>query len=125
MSEIPREPYQDVYEDLPSEIRNWAMLCHLSALAGLIVPGLAMFVGPLLVWLVKRDEHPYIDEQGKEAVNFQLSMLIYVVLLCCIVIGIPVALILIVVNVVLVVMAAIKASNGEDFRYPMSLKLIK
>jgi uncharacterized Tic20 family protein len=110
---------------LTNEAKNWGMLCHLSALAGLVVPGLAMCVGPLIVWLVKRNDHPFIDDQGKESLNFQLSMLIYVVLLCCIVIGIPIALLLIVANVILVIVASIKASGGEAYRYPLTIRLIR
>ncbi|MEX0676285.1 MAG: DUF4870 domain-containing protein [Pirellulales bacterium] len=127
MSDNPHQPLYQSEEQLPeltSDARNWAMLCHLSALAGLIAPGVAMFIGPLVVWLLKRNDHPFIDDQGKEALNFQISMLIYVVLLCCIVIGIPIAILLVVVNIVFVVIAAVKSNGGVVYRYPMTLRLI-
>ena len=81
-----------------------------------------------MIWLAKRDESPEIDLHGKESVNFQISMLIYNViagLLCFVLIGIPILIILHFLNIVFVVIAAIQASDGKLFRYPLSLRLIK
>jgi uncharacterized Tic20 family protein len=74
---------------------------------------------------LKREDHPFIDDQGKEAVNFQLSMTIYTVILCCTIIGIVLALALWVTDLVLIIIAASKAGDGEAYRYPLSLRLIK
>ena len=58
---------------------TWAMLCHLGALAGLVGIPAGNILGPLIIWLIQKDKHPFVDEQGKEAVNFQISMTIYMI----------------------------------------------
>lgn len=126
MSDVPHDASQDEPLELTSEVRNWAMFCHLSALIGMLA-GVAMFVGPLIIWLVKQNEHPFIDEHGKEALNFQISMLIYLVLLSptvCVLVGFVLLPALFVVNVVFVIIAARSASNGEAYRYPLTIRLI-
>jgi uncharacterized Tic20 family protein len=125
MSEIQHEVPYDELPELTSEACNWAMACHLAGLAGFALPIVGHLLGPLIVWMIKRDDHPFINDQGKEAVNFQISMVIYKVLLCCTVIGIVVAIGLLLVNVVMVIVAAMKASEGEAYRYPLTLRLIK
>jgi uncharacterized protein len=127
VSDVPHEPPESELPVMTSDARNWAMLCHLSALGGLLVPGIAMFVGPLIIWLVKRNEHPFIDEHGKESLNFQISMLIYFVLLSptiCILIGFVLLPALLLSNVVFVVIASMKASNGEAYRYPLTIRMV-
>ena len=84
--------------------------------------------GPLIVWMVKRPESPEIDAHGKESLNFQLSMLIYDVvafLLCFVLIGIPILILLYLLNIVLVIIASLKASGGELYRYPFTIRFIK
>jgi len=84
-------------------------------------------IGPLIVWLVKRGDSPEIDAHGKESLNFQISMLIYdaiAALLCIILIGIPILIILWVLNTVLVIIASIKASEGKLYRYPFTIRFI-
>jgi uncharacterized Tic20 family protein len=109
--------------------RNWAMGCHLIALCGLLVPNLILgLIGTLVLWLLKRDEGAFIDDQGKEALNFQISMLIYAFVcgvLSVIVIGLFLFVALGVFSFVFVIVAAIKASEGKRFRYPMCLRFIK
>ncbi|MFL6526588.1 MAG: DUF4870 domain-containing protein [Chthoniobacterales bacterium] len=112
----------------PTTVRTWTILAHAIALIGFFVPIAGHIVGPLVIWLAKRDESPEIDLHGKESVNFQISMLIYNViagLLCFVLIGIPILIILHFLNIVFVVIAAIQASDGKLFRYPLSLRLIK
>jgi uncharacterized Tic20 family protein len=58
---------------IPREVRKWATICHIIALVGLLGNGIGFLVGPLVVWLLKREDHPFIDQQGKEAVNFQIT----------------------------------------------------
>jgi len=109
-------------------VRTWTILAHAIALIGFFVPIAGHIVGPLVIWLAKRDESPEVDMHGKESVNFQISMLIYNViagLLCFVLIGIPILIILHFLNIVFVVIAAIQASDGKLFRYPLSLRLIK
>jgi uncharacterized Tic20 family protein len=113
--------------------RTWAMLCHLSALAGCFLPYFAHLLAPLTVWLLKRNDHPLIDTHGRESLNFQISMLIYsavgTALLFVSVIGIlliaPFLLFLYVVNIIAVVLAAIRASEGRAVRYPLTLRLLQ
>ena len=117
-----------------SSTRTWCMLTHLSALAAFIVP-LGNILGPLVVWLVKREQSPEIDEHGKESLNFQISMSIYIValsavafILMLIVIGfllIPVIVLLLIADVVFVIIASIRANEGQMYRYPMTIRFVK
>jgi uncharacterized protein len=110
-----------------SEIRNWCVLCHASALLGLFFHFLGHLVGPLVVWLIKRADSPEIDAAGKESLNFQISMLIYDVIagiLCLVLIGIPILIALWILNTVLVIIASVKTSQGEFYRYPFTIRLI-
>ena len=117
-----------------SDARTWAMFCHLSGLAGFVIPVvLSGIIAPLIVWQVKKDEDPFIDEQGKEALNFQISIALYATLgvaacfiTCVGVVLVPFLLgIVYLVNLVLLIIAAIKANNGEHYRYPLSIRFIK
>ncbi|KQX68879.1 DUF4870 domain-containing protein [Angustibacter sp. Root456] len=104
-----------------SDERMWAMLAHL----GGIVLG---FLAPLVVWLVFRERSAYVDDQGKEALNFQIAILIgYVVggVLSVILIGFLVLLAVWVISIVFAIMAGIAANRGERYRYPVTLRLIK
>lgn len=111
-----------------SNARNWAMACHLMALVGLLGNGIGFLLGPLIVWIIKREEDPFIDDHGKEAVNFQITMFIAFVvsaLLVFVFIGLLILPLLAIANVVLVIVAGLKASNGEHYRYPMCIRFIK
>lgn len=104
------------------------MLCHASALAGFLVPWAGHILGPLIVWLVKRGDSTEIDEHGKESLNFQISMLIYNLIagvLCLVLIGFVILGILHILNLVLVIVASIQASEGKLYRYPITIRLIK
>ena len=107
--------------------RMWAMFCHLSAFAGYIVP-FGSILGPLVIWSIKKEQFPAIDEHGKEALNFQISIAIYMIIsaiLIVIVIGIFLLIALAVFRLILIIMASIKANNGEYFKYPLSIQFIK
>jgi len=107
--------------------RNWSMLCHLSAFAGFIFP-FGGIIGPLICWMSRRDESLWINENGKAALNFNLSILLYMMLvspLIFIFIGIPLIGMLFVFKVVFIVIASIKASKGEEFRYPLAIPFIQ
>jgi uncharacterized Tic20 family protein len=99
-------------------VRSWCVACHLSALAGFVVPALGHILGPLIVWLVKRGDSPEIDRHGKEALNFVAGIL------CLILIGFALLAVLHVVNVVFVIIAAVRASEGRMYRYPLTLRLL-
>jgi uncharacterized protein len=101
------------------------MLAHLSALFGLII-GLN-WLGPLVVYLVKKDEHPFIADQGREALNFNLSVFIYVlvsVVLIFIVIGFLLLPVIGIAWLVLTILAGVRANNGEPYRYPLTIKFV-
>ena len=111
-----------------SDVRMWNVLCHATALAGFFVPWAGHILGPLIVWLVKRNDSPEIDQHGKESLNFQISMLIYNVIagvLCLVLIGFVILAILHILNLVLVIIASIQASEGKFYRYPLAIRLIK
>lgn len=108
------------------EERNMAMLCHFAAFSGFFIP-FGMVLGPLVVWLLKRDSSEFIDAHGKEAVNFQITMLIAFVIsgaLAFILIGIPLLVGLAIFELIVVIIAGIKASEGSHYQYPFSLKII-
>src|SRR5205085_10186199 len=89
----PASPPPPAVSSTSSEVRNWCVLCHASALAGLFFHFFGHLLGPLIVWLMKRNDAPEIDAAGKESLNFQISMLIYDIiagLLCLVLIGIPI-----------------------------------
>lgn len=121
--------------DLPGqETRKWAMLCHLGGLASLVLFPTANIILPLVIWLTKRDTDPYVDEQGREAVNFQISMFLYgalvtamVFLLKFILIGyllfwLP--LLVVIAQLGGTIVGAIRAHDGENFRYPLILRFL-
>ena len=110
-----------------SEARTFGMLAHLAAFSGFVVPGIGHILGPLLVWLLKKDEHPFVDDQGKESLNFQLSMSLYYivsVILMFVLIGFLIFPALVVFSVVVTIMGAVKANNGERYRYPLNIRFI-
>ena len=113
---------------LTKDVQNMGMLCHLLAFAGYVVPPVGHIIGPLVIWLLKKDEHPFIDDQGKESLNFQISMTIYVFvsgILVFVFIGILLVFGLLIANVVLIIIASIKAAGGEYYRYPMTIRFLK
>ena len=106
--------------------KTWGMLCHLSALAGFIIP-FGNVIGPLIVWLLKRDEYAFVNDQGKEALNFQISILLYLIiggLLVILVIGFFVLIAVGIFSLIMTIMATIKANEGVAFRYPLSIRFI-
>lgn len=113
----------------PKTERQWAAGCHLIGLCGVVVPlPAAGLIGTLVLWLIKREDGAFIDSQGKEAVNFQISLLIYAVLclfLVKIVIGFFMLGILVLFAFASVVIASIRASEGIPFRYPACIRFIQ
>ena len=100
------------------------MFCHLSVLIG----AFGFFLGPLVCWLLKREEDPFVDEQGKEALNFQITMLIATIvsaILSLILIGLVMLLAVGLMATILPIIAGIKANQGEAYRYPLTLRLVR
>ncbi|ALI01244.1 DUF4870 domain-containing protein [Pseudomonas sp. FW306-02-F02-AA] len=109
------------------EVRQWAMFCHLSALLGIWVP-FGSLIGPLILWQLKREMDPFIDDQGKEALNFQISVAIasaICLLLMVVVIGFFLFGLVAIGALVLTIIAGVKANEGQLYRYPFTWRLIK
>ena len=107
---------------------TWAMFCHIAGLAWLIIPAIGGIIGPLIVWQIKKDLDPFVDKSGKEALNFQISMLIYAIvagLLIMACVGTVLFPLVLIADIVFAIIAAVKAANGEAFRYPVTIRFIK
>lgn len=112
---------------IPDDARKTASLLHLSALLGLLGNGIGFILAPLVIWLLKRDDDPFIDEQGKEAVNFQITMtLAAIVAGVLIVVGIGLLLLplVLIAMVVFPIIAAMRVRDGEPYRYPFTFRFI-
>jgi uncharacterized protein len=123
MSEITVPPAQGPSKDE----KTFAMFCHLSALAGFIIP-FGNIIGPLIMWQIKKAESAFIDDQGKEALNFQITIGIAALIclaLIIIVIGMFLLPVLGLVALVFTIIGAIKANEGVAYRYPFAIRLIK
>ena len=134
-----------------SEEKTWAVFCHLAAFSGFLGVPLGHIVGPLVVWLVRRDRYPLVDDQGKESLNFQISVIIYTVALFVIglallaapmmgVIARPheppfalfglwglaalIGITFVVFEFVVVIVAAVNAGRGTPYRYPITIRFI-
>lgn len=118
-----------------ADARKWAAFCHLGGLASLTFIPLGLVIVPLIIWLLRREDHPYVDQQGREAINFQVNM--FVILLCVSffawivkvfiwktlgwIIPIPV----LIAQVGGTIIGAIRAYDGEDFQYPCIFRLVR
>jgi uncharacterized protein len=123
MAEAGQKPQEQAQPstEVSKDARTFAMLAHLLAI-------FTSFVGPLVIWLVKKDEHPFVDEQGKEALNFQITVAIaWVVagLLSFLCIGFLLFPAVWVVNLIFCIMACVAVNKGEHYRYPVSIRFIK
>src|SRR5215212_9984655 len=127
-SSSPPPPPLSVTATTVPNVRTWSALCHASALLGVFLHFPGHLIPPLIIWLAKRDDSPELDAHGKEAVNFQISMLIYnavAAVFCLVLIGFFFLAVLWVLNTVFVIIAAIQASDGEFYRYPMTIRFIQ
>ena len=108
--------------------RTWGMLAHLSALVGLVFPLAGNILGPLLVWLNKRDQSAFVAAHAKEALNFNITVTLVGVVcgfLALIFIGLLLGTALFIAWLVMMLVAAIRASEGVLYQYPLSLRLVK
>ncbi len=106
--------------------RLWAALCHVACFSAYFT-GVGLILGPLIVWLLKKDQYPLVDDQGKESLNFQITYLIGHLLnipLYFFCVGFAILPVLIVLHVLLTIVAALKANQGQRYRYPLCLRLI-
>jgi uncharacterized Tic20 family protein len=112
---------------LEQETRRWAFLLHLSVLLGLALP-IAGLIVPIVIWQMKKPVLPGIEEHGINVINWIISLIIYSVgsaILIFVVVGIPMLMVLGVLAVVFPIIAAIKANNGEVWKYPLSISIVK
>ncbi|WP_310964170.1 DUF4870 domain-containing protein [Nocardioides terrisoli] len=120
----PSQPYRSAMT--PADERLWAGAAHWGAL---VASGIALaFLGPFLVLLVKGDQSPFVRRQAVESLNFQLSVLIYglvSLVLCLLLIGFLLLIVLGVAWLVLTIVGAVKASSGEDYRYPLTIRMVR
>jgi uncharacterized protein len=125
--------------DIPRDDRQMAMFAHLSALLGGIVTAgwagsVGCFIGPLVIWMLKKDTMPFVDDQAKEALNFNITVaLAFLALLLLsimtlgigLVIAVPAWIAVGIAWLVLTIIASVKANEGVAYRYPFALRLIK
>ncbi|MBP6385589.1 MAG: DUF4870 domain-containing protein [Pseudarcicella sp.] len=109
------------------EQNHYCMLLHLSQLASYVVPffGIAL---PIIMWSANKDQSELVDKQGKNVLNWNISLLIYVAvssILCFILIGIPMLLALMFVSIIFTIIGAIKAGDGVIYKYPLAMTFIK
>jgi uncharacterized protein len=119
-------PEKNDWEDLPpvrvaatDDDRLWATLAHLS-----ILLGVTTVLGPLVIWLIKKDKSPFVDDQAKEALNFQLSCLVASLVTTASCVLVPLALVVIIGGLVYGVIAGIEANKGNTYRYPYTFRMI-
>lgn len=138
MTEESNAP-QPVRNGIGAEERQWAMFAHLSALlGGLLTTGwgasLGCVIGPLVIWLVKRDTMPFVDDQAKEALNFNITVAAIMLVLFLLgvftlglgfLVAVPVMAVVGLAALVLVVIAAIRSNDGIAYRYPFAIRLVK
>ena len=113
--------------ELSQDEKLWGMLCHLLAFAGYIVP-FGNIIGPLIMWLVKKDQSKYVNKHGKSSLNFEISITIYVlvaIILVFLLIGIPILIGLGIFQLIVVIIASIKAYDGQFFKYPLTIEFLK
>ena len=114
--------------DVPTQgERTWGMLAHLTAFSGFLIP-LGNIIAPLIVWLVKRDQSQFVADQGKESLNFNITVLLAGVVcwaLVYVLIGILLGVALFFYWLAMIIVAGIKASEGIRYRHPFTLRLIK
>lgn len=122
--QLPVTPEQP---ELSREAKQWAMLTHLAAFAAFLIP-FGNIIGPLLVWQLKKDLGPFVEQNGKEAVNFQITIAI-VGLVCTMLMFALVGFILLPVLglywLILTIIAGVKANDGVAYRYPFTIRFIK
>lgn len=109
------------------DARNWGMICHLSAFFGCVIP-FGNVLGPLIVWSIKKSDHPFIDDQGLEALNFQLTVALCLIasfILIVMVVGIILIPVITIYALIMTIVASIKANEGEYYRYPVTIRFFK
>jgi len=108
--------------------RQWGMFTHLAALATFVLPVAGNIIGPLIIYLIKKDEYEFVNEQGKEVLNFQITWsIIFFISIVMIIVGIGVLMLIGfgIAWLVLVIVASVAASNGQYYKYPLTIRFIQ
>ncbi len=112
---------------MDSNTRTWAMLLHFSVLLGFVIP-LGGLIAPILIWQLKKDQMPELDAHGKMVINFIISLIIYYlisIVLLLVFIGFFLLLALLAVSIIFPIIGGIKANNGELWKYPLVIELVR
>jgi uncharacterized protein len=127
----PCHPVRDKEAGMESETRTWAMFGHLSALIGGMVGGVASFVGPLIIWLLRKDTDPFVAEHAKEALNFNIFVTLVVVVSIILsiatlgfglLLAVPLWLVVGILWLVFTIQGAVRANGGQPYRYPITVR---
>ncbi|GAA0349201.1 DUF4870 domain-containing protein [Bacillus horti] len=116
------------HSQLSKEERMWGTLCHLSAFAIFLLPFGGNFLGPLVVYLLKKNDYPFVADQGIESLNFQISLLIYTVIsamLIIVLIGLIGLFLIPIIGFIFVVIASLRANDGVRYRYPFTIRILR
>jgi len=127
MNSINNKPTENTSTPYSKEEKNWAMYCHLSGLLGVLIP-FGNIVAPLIIWQLKRDELPFVNDQGMEALNFQISITIYLfvsLILLFVVVGFFLLIAIGLFSTIFTIIAAVNAADGIKYRYPLSIRFVK
>lgn len=125
--ELPKSDAGGEQPALSQDEKNWAMFCHIAVFTGFLIP-FGNIIAPLVLWLMKKDEMPFVEYHGKEVLNFQITILIAVLvswLLIIIAIGFLLLAAIGVFVLIITIIGIIKASQGEYYRYPLAIRFIK
>ena len=126
---VSEPPTAEPAEDISKDAKMWGMFCHLAALAGYLGIPFGNVLGPLIIWLIKKDDFKFVNDQGTESLNFQISITIYSVvaglLVCLGGLGIFLLIPLWIFDLIMVIIASISANKGTAYRYPLCIRLIK
>ena len=117
---------QHQYQEISQDSRNLSVLAHLSTLAGYVFP-FGNIIAPLIIWQIKKNENTFVADQSKEALNFQISFTVYMIIafiLTAVLIGFLLIPALVILHIVLVIMAALESNKGRMYRYPLTFRLI-
>lgn len=115
------------YYEADREECQWGMFAHLATFAGYLGIPMGNILGPLVVWLIKKEESDFVSDHAKEALNFQITLtiaLIPIIVACFFIIGFVFLFALVIVDLVYTILAAMAANRGEDYRYPCTIRFV-
>ena len=113
---------------IDSDVKNWMIFCHLASFAGAFGMPVGNVIGPLIVWLIKKDESEQMDYHGKESINFQITLTIYMLIslaLCFVFVGIALVPAVLLFGTVFTIIATVKANDGDRYRYPLTIRFLR